>query len=210
MRLLLATSNPAKVERLQWIVRGFPLHCVVAGREGPNVEVEEGADSAVANASAKAAAGARLYGLPSLATDGGLHVPALGDRWNPYRVRRAAGAHVTDRDRAAHVLGLARDLHGTERTARFEEVVALARPDGTIAGAWTGWSDDVVLADTFDDTQLPPGFWVPGVLLFGCERRRWSALATAEREQGGRQWEELYGPVREGVRALMAEAEASA
>lgn len=206
--LLLASSNPAKLARLRWMVAGWDLDLQAPADLGPEAPHQEGDESLEANARAKARSWSRAYGVAALATDGGLVVPALGSAWNPVRTRRAAGARATDVERARHLLALAGHLRGDQRQAVRREVAALARPDGTLVGTWSASSQPRRLAERYDPRGLPDGFWIPGVLLYG-DGRRYGDLTPAEREEADDHWLALRDRVRDGLAQLMAAARAA-
>ena len=211
--LLLGTRNPAKLTRLRWMLEGLPVNLVTQAEAGSGPKaaqgeateeplVEEGEESLRANAEAKAAVWARTYQLLCLATDGGIAVPALGDRWRPALTRRAAGACASNEERASHILRLMRDLHGDQRRAYLVEAAALALPSGGLVGSWEARSDAWVVADSYDPRGLPTGFWLPGVLLFDSGRR-YADLSPAERVAVDGHWEGLRPAVRGAVSALI-------
>jgi inosine/xanthosine triphosphate pyrophosphatase family protein len=189
VRLVLATSNPAKVERLRWLLAGVRgVEFVVAETA---LAVAEGEDALCENASTKARAYAVTYCYRSVATDGGVDVPALNGRWNPV---------LTGRN-AAQLLDLARDLHDNEREAFQVECVAVADERGQIIGAFESRSTARLLARVFDPRGLPRGFWVPGVLLYGPDRKRFADLSPVERESLA---DDHWLALRERVSALIA------
>ncbi len=204
MRLLLATSNPAKLARLRWLLEGMDVEPVALSEAGEALEVDEGDDSFKTNAERKAQAWARRHELPALATDGGVVVPALGDRWNEVRTRRAAGPAATDAERAAHLLALMHHLEGRRRCAVRHEAAALARADGRVFGSWEAVGSSYEVARTYDPRGVPAGFWLPGLLLFGPRQRRYGDLAEDERLLVDDQWTRLRPLVRAGVVALSA------
>jgi XTP/dITP diphosphohydrolase len=127
MRVILATSNPGKVRELKagleplgWTLLSladFPLR----------MPKEEGS-TFLENALLKAAYVAKATGLPALADDSGLVVPALGGEPGVYSARY--GGKETDRERNVYLLERMRHLKGEERKARFVAVLVLAYPDG--------------------------------------------------------------------------------
>lgn len=129
MRLVLATSNPGKVRELKkglaplgWTLLSladFPLR----------MPKEEGA-TFLENALLKAAYVAKATGLPALADDSGLEVPALGGEPGVYSARY--GGRETDKERNVYLLERMRHLKGEERKARFVAVLVLAYPDGHV------------------------------------------------------------------------------
>ena len=155
--LLLATSNPAKLERLGWVFSdlGLTLHPLRA-EAGPAPD-EEGASFAD-NAALKVEFWSRRYPYLVAASDGGLMIPALGERWNALRTARAAGLDASDVDRARHLLGLAAKLRGAEREVHWTEALAIGR-DGRVLASWSAEGSRAILVETFEPDHLSVGFW---------------------------------------------------
>ncbi len=128
MELVIATSNPGKfrelaagLEALRFTLRplwDFP---------GLTLPEETGA-TFEDNALLKAAYTARHTGLPALADDSGLVVPALGGEPGVYSARY--GGKKTDKERNVFLLERMRGLPWEKRQARFVAVLVLAFPDG--------------------------------------------------------------------------------
>ena len=195
MNLLLGTTNPAKVARLTWMLAGLPID--IYGAAGTEPTAEEGDRSVSENAEAKAVAWATTADMAALATDGGLEVPGLGPLWRAATTRRAAGLGATDRDRAEHLLRLAEGL--TDRTAYIVEGAAMALPDGSVVGVWESRTRALQLADSYDDRNLPDGFWLPGVLLYGPNLTRYADLPEDELYLAEEHWDGLRDSVCEAV-----------
>lgn len=178
MNILMATSNPAKQQRLRWLLEDtcFQPLTLPPGMAEPSVEEDE--SSLVANATAKAVAWAQTVGQPALASDGGLCVPALGSHWNPARTRRAAGPFATDVQRGEHLLGLAKALAPKDRLVYHLEALALVNAEGEPLQTWQVRGSDRYLASTYDARGLPHGFWLPGALLFADQR--WGDLTQPQ------------------------------
>ena len=92
--LLLATTNTDKLARLRWVLDGLPFAlCTPADLRADQIPVvaEDGADFA-ANAAQKAQAWSTAAGgTLTLASDGGMAIPALGPAWDALRTRRNDG-----------------------------------------------------------------------------------------------------------------------
>ncbi|WP_243089400.1 RdgB/HAM1 family non-canonical purine NTP pyrophosphatase [Thermus neutrinimicus] len=141
MRLVLATGNPGKVRELKeglaplgWTLLSladFPLR----------LPKEEGS-TFLENALLKAAYVAKATGLPALADDSGLEVPALGGEPGVYSARY--GGRETDRERNVYLLERMRHLTGEGRKARFLAVLVLAYPDGHVE-AYQGQVEGYIL-----------------------------------------------------------------
>ena len=127
-RLVIASHNPGKVEEIAALLAPFAIGVVSAGALGLP-EPEETGDSFEANAALKAQAAAEARGLPALADDSGLVVPALGGAPGIYSARWAG----PEKDFAAAMARVQRELGDRERGASFVAVLALAWPDGEMA-----------------------------------------------------------------------------
>lgn len=129
-RLVIASHNPGKVREIAELLAPFGVDVVSAGNLGLP-EPEETGKTFAENAALKARAAAEASGLPALADDSGLVVPALGGapgvhsaRWaGPKRDFAAAMAEV---ERRLEASGAA----GERRRAHFVCALALAWPDG--------------------------------------------------------------------------------
>jgi XTP/dITP diphosphohydrolase len=126
-RLVVASHNQGKIEEITALLAPFAIDTVSAGTLGIP-EPEETGDSFEANAALKAKAAAGASGLPALADDSGLVVPALGGAPGIYSARWAGPA----KDFNAAMARVHRELGDRDRSARFVAVLALAWPDGDL------------------------------------------------------------------------------
>jgi XTP/dITP diphosphohydrolase len=126
-RLVIASHNQGKVEEIAALLAPFAVSTVPAAALGIP-EPEETGDSFEANAVLKADAAAVAGGLPALADDSGLVVPALGGAPGIYSSRWAGPA----KDFRSAMERVQRDLRDRDRIAVFVAVLALAWPDGHI------------------------------------------------------------------------------
>jgi len=163
-RLVVASHNPGKVEEISALLAPFAIGAVAAAALSIP-EPEETGDSFEANALLKATAATAASGVPALADDSGLVVPALGglpgitsSRWaGPAKDFRMAMARVH------------RELGERDRRAKFVAVLALAWPDGhaeQFRGEVEGrlvWPPRGERGFGYDPMFLPKG----GMLTFG-------------------------------------------
>ena len=137
--LLLATSNPHKVEEVSAVLAPLgwnicTLEDVANGRPLPSEPVEDAPDFE-GNAAIKAKAYAAWSGLPTLADDSGLVVDGLDGapgvhsaRWSGVEGDRA----TRDAANNQKLIQAVAPFPESDRTARFVCVLCLAEPDGTI------------------------------------------------------------------------------
>lgn len=211
MEIVVASRNPAKVREVRralgGLARAVGMHDLVPELAGDDVEGDADDESGgrgnvetIARRKAIAASRAVGGGRVVVATDGGLLVPGLGDRWDPTRTRRFAGAGASASERAAALLALTAGLTGDERRISWVEAMAVAR-DGEVLAAWTATGPPGLLSRDVDPAPLPAdGFWVPS--LWCCPEfggRRLSTLTLAEQAARHDHWARLGPALRQLV-----------
>src|ERR1700724_3593793 len=126
-RLVVASHNQGKVEEISTLLMPFRIAALSAASLGIP-EPEETGDSFEANAALKAGAAAEASGLPALADDSGLVVPALGGAPGIYSARWAGA----EKDFRSAMQRVQRELGESkspgDRRAHFVAVLALAWP----------------------------------------------------------------------------------
>jgi len=125
--LVVATHNAGKARELAELLEPH-LSRVLAASELDLPEPEESEETFVGNAALKAVAAARASGLPALADDSGLVVPALGGEPG-VRSARWAGR---GRDFSSAMRAVQEQLGERDRRAQMVCALALAWPDGHV------------------------------------------------------------------------------
>jgi XTP/dITP diphosphohydrolase len=164
--LVMASRNQGKIREMRQILADLEVQLLGLDDFPGLPEIPEVGDSFAANAATKAQEVARLTGLPALADDSGLEVPALAGRPGVYSARyaqdRTAPAAPSDADNWRKLLDELKDVPWEKRQARFVCEIALALPDGKLArarGECPGY-----IAGEPQGTQgfgYDPVFWVP-------------------------------------------------
>ena len=141
-RLVVATSNPHKIDELRDILSDIPFDIVGPADLGLRVTVEETGATFAENAILKAIACAEAAHELSLADDSGLEVDALNGEPGVYS-NRWAGEGVSQAERNRLLNERLTDVPEERRTARFRSAIAIAGPaplglyevvDGTVEG----------------------------------------------------------------------------
>lgn len=192
LKLTLATFNPAKTARLRSLCDGLPVQIHEPDLTLPILD--ETSATHLGNAVAKAIACSHAMGGATLASDGGLVIPVLGDRWESTLTHRATGQNVTDAERARRLLARMRNIAAPQREAYWTEAIAVAR-DGKLVCAWE--TDGMLgrIGDEFkQNPTAPEGFWADGVWETQEGKKRWE-LNTSERIDSADPWAQLYDPV---------------
>lgn len=197
--ILLATGNADKQRMLNWLLDSLPVSPVTPAEIGVSASPDESGDTHQAIAEAKAETWSQVAGIPAIASDGGLLVPALGANWESRYTRRFAGPAADDAERQRRLLALLEPYTGADRQAAFVEGLAIAEGGRTIA-SWeargaTGYIVDD-LADAGDATS-GDGFWVFPLWRFPEFNRTYDRLTQAERASLGDHWDTLRVCIRE-------------
>ena len=194
-RILLGTTNPAKLEKLRWLLEGLPLEPVspsdlgMAGR-GP---AEDG-PTHLATAVAKAREWSLAASLPAISTDGGLVIPALGDGWQSTLTHRFAGEGADDGIRVSRLLELMAPYSGEGRRASWVEAVAIADGERSLASWEAPGAAGVLLEASSGPTA--PGFWVFSLWYFPQVGKTYNELEEGELVSLDDHWTRLRALVR--------------
>lgn len=140
MRIVLASSNPHKLEELKSVLPSS-LELIPQAYFGIDAAEETGL-TFVENAIIKARHASQSTGLPAIADDSGLEVDYLGGAPGIYS-SRYAGDNATDEDNNAKLLEALESAGPGNREAKFQCVIVFMRhaldPTPMIAGGtWKG------------------------------------------------------------------------
>lgn len=135
--LLIATGNPDKLREIREILKDLPVELKSLGDLGLESPEETGL-TLVENALIKARYGFERTGLPTLAEDTGLVVPALHGMPGVFS-SRFAGEQATYADNRRKLLALMEGV--SDRRAAFVSVVAFVdgRQEALFEGKVEGW-----------------------------------------------------------------------
>jgi len=125
--LLIATTNPHKIEEFRAIFADLPYRLVSPADVGLALDVEETGTTFAENARLKAIAYADASGLLALADDSGLEIDALGGEPGIYSARWA-GENVSYPERFKMLFARLAGVPAEQRTARYRCAIAIAEP----------------------------------------------------------------------------------
>jgi XTP/dITP diphosphohydrolase len=186
-RIVIASGNPGKLRELAALFAPLGIEAAPQGELGV-AEAEEPHDTVLENALAKARHASRATGLPALADDSGLCVPALGGQPGVHSAYYAGAEGTrTERD-ARNNAKLAAALAGAaDRSAFYYCVLVVVRlaTDPTPVVAEGAWNGEIVLEPRgsggfgYDPYFLPWGSTRTAAELAAEEKNRVSHRALA-------------------------------
>jgi inosine/xanthosine triphosphate pyrophosphatase family protein len=196
-QLLLASTNPAKLARLRWLVKGLPVTVQIPADFEPHLHLdlpEDGADFEE-NAAHKATGWSRAAGgMLTLSSDGGLRIPSLGAAWDELRTRRNSGADADNPTRIAHLLSLMRGKTGEERRAYWHEAAALAQ-NGLVLATWQASGDGGLIVEHYEPSASDTDFWTEAVRYIPAAGKLYRDLGDAEAAKLDVTWSTLRAKV---------------
>ena len=188
-KLILATTNPNKVDKLRWIMGEYFDNITPQSQK---IDVEETEDNFEGNAILKAVEISKRFNCHAVATDGGVLIPSLGDRWNAIFTKRFLGKeNVTDTDRIEGLLELMKDKRGDERKIMWREAIALAY-NGKLLFSTEVDGDEGIIQDAYNLEQYAPGIWQCTLTCYPqFDNKNFFELTDAEREYSEISWHRL-------------------
>lgn len=195
---------------LAWLLEGMPVQAVAPAELGVTAEPDESGDTHEAIARSKAAEWSRAAGIPAIASDGGLLVPALGANWESRHTHRFAGPAADDAERQRRLMHLMEPFSGDQRRAGFVEALAISNGDDTVA-SWEVTGATGLIVESLEQRgggTDGDGFWVFPLWYFAEFGRTYDRLTETERASLGDHWETLRVHVHEFLRGWLADVPA--
>lgn len=132
-KLLIATTNPGKLEEITRFLSDLPITLVSLKDVGITDNVEETEKTFQENAILKAKFYCKKSGLPTIADDGGLEIDALGGEPGVKSHRWIHGDREDeDEELITHAIQRLEGIPLEKRGAQLRAVIALAFPDGKV------------------------------------------------------------------------------
>ena len=195
MKIVLATRNKNKIEKLTWIIGKYFSEIVP---QNEKIDILEDGSTFKENAEKKAIAVSKLYDGYAVATDGGVLIPSLGANWNGLFTRRFIGREdASDFDRIDSLLEMMKDKKGTERDIVWNEAIAIAK-SGKLLFSTQVEGDRGRVQETYSRTQYKEGIWQCTVTCYPqFDNKNFFELNDEERKYGEISWYRLKDAVDE-------------
>jgi inosine/xanthosine triphosphate pyrophosphatase family protein len=195
-QILLATTNPTKLQYLHWLTEGLSYTCVTPLDIKFQAQVNESGETHEMNARLKAIAWSNSFRGLTIASDGGVVIPALGDSWDNLRTARADGEIATDQDRVNAMLQRTRSLQNENRRIYWIEGLAIAK-EGNVLASWEVLGAPGYLAEDYTENHFTPGFWLATLWYFPVLGKRYNQLSECELIMVDDHWVHLKRLVQE-------------
>ena len=200
--ILLGTGNTDKEQSLRWLLEDLPLSPTTPAGLHFEGSPEETGDTHEAIAQTKAIYWSQATSMLSIASDGGLLLPALGSNWESRYTHRFAGPEASNDQRLERLLGLMQPFSGDEREASWVEAVAIA-DQGRLLASWQVKGASGVIVDRFSSIPQHSGFWAFSLWYFPQYGKTYNQLSLNERKRLGDHWVQLQKLVQTFFRGYL-------
>lgn len=130
-KIIFATTNQGKVREVKMMMQDFGVDVCTMKEAGINIDIEENGTTFEENAIIKAKTIMEATGQIALADDSGLEVDYLDGAPGIYSAR-FLGEDTPYEEKNNYIIEKLKEAKGSERSARFVCVIAVAFPDGKI------------------------------------------------------------------------------
>ena len=195
-QILLATNNPTKRQGMKRLLAGLDFDCLTVDDVDGEPQFEEDGETFEENAIIKAVNWSKQADCLTIASDGGVVIPVLGDNWNALLTRRFAGEDITDEDRVKALLDIMKPHSGDKRHICWKEAIAIAQ-NGKQLASWQIDGDKGLLAETYNPKNVQEGWWVTALWFYPQFNKMYFDLSEKERTQVDVGWQRMREKVHE-------------
>ena len=137
MKVLFATTNPAKVGKYKKALEEKGIELITIKDLNLKLNIEENGKDAIENAYIKAKAYYEATGIPTIGMDNNLFIEELSDEMQPKtHVRRVNGKELTDDEMIAYYTNLVKE-HGGKLTAKWVYGMVICDNKGIEKYSWS-------------------------------------------------------------------------
>jgi len=168
MDILIGTKNAYKVGEMIFLLEGLENTKIHFLKDQDfDIEVKEDGKSLKENAEKKAIEISKKTNFLTLASDAGVDIPALGEKWNFLKSQRMVGQEKSDLEKVKTLLKMMEGLEGEERKIENYLALALAK-NGKLLWVDEDITEKGYVSETLIDENIPENRWL-GHIWFYCE-----------------------------------------
>jgi len=188
MDIVIGTRNAYKSKEMIWFLGDNPKIKIHSLDElNIHIKVEEDQESLIKNAEKKAKELSKLTDYFVLASDGGVDIPGLGNKWNFFKSQRTVGENNTDLVKVQYLLRLMKDLKGAKREVTNYLALALAK-NGKVLWSNEEITDRAFIAKDLINENIPKYRWMGHIWYYPKHKKVFNQLNKNEladvRKQG--------------------------
>ena len=165
------------------------------------VSIDEDQATLKANAEKKALEISQKTDWYVIASDGGVDIPGLGDKWDILRNQRTVGENNSDKEKVRILIGLMDGLKGEDRRCRYRLALALARK-GQLLWSFEDISDVGYIVEKPEDFPILPYRWMSHVWYYPQYEKTLDQLDETERKEIRRQGDQIKKELRRYLKEI--------
>ena len=196
MEILIATKNAYKATEMSSFLEDLvnvKIHLLKD--QDFEVEVEEDGKSLKENAVKKAIEISKKTKYLTLASDGGVDIPGLGEKWDFLKNQRTVGQWKSDIEKAKKLLDLMEGLKGEGRKTEYYLALALAK-EGKLIWADEGIMERGHIVEELPDEDIPEYRWMGHIWYYREFGKVFNKLNDKEVKKVREQSKELKGKLQ--------------
>lgn len=191
INILIGTKNPYKAGVMEYMLKGIQnVNIYLLKDTGINIEVEEDGSSLLENAQKKAVEISKHTDMYVLTSDGGVDIPALGDKWDILRNQRIVGHDNTDIQKVNTLLELMKGIKKDERKVEYYLSLALALK-GKLISSFEDITDRGYIVEELPYGNIPSGMWMGYVWYYPELNKTYTQLNEKELKEINKQGDGL-------------------
>ena len=203
MDILIGTKNQYKVGEMISFLDNYPGVNIHTWEElDLNIKVEENQPTLRKNAEKKAIEISKFTDWYVFASDGGVDIPGLGDKWNILRNQRTVGEDKTDLKKIETLLGLMKGLKGEKRKASYRLALALAK-EGKLIWSTVQITDRGYISEELIDKKIPSTKWMSHIWYYPKYKKVFNKLNEEEKGKVRKQATGIKQNLRNTVKGII-------
>jgi inosine/xanthosine triphosphate pyrophosphatase family protein len=203
VNILIGTRNKYKATEMASFLSDCPeVRIRFLDETDLKIKIKEDQQTLKKNAEKKAIEISRLTNWYVLASDGGVDIPGLGERWNMLKNQRTVGEDKTDLEKAEKLLSLIRGLKKEKRRATYRLALALAK-GGKLIWSTERVSDKGYISEKLINKEISPYRWMGHLWYYPKYKKVFNKLSEGEKEEVRKQGIELKRGLEKVIREII-------
>lgn len=203
MDILIGTKNQYKAtEIVSFLKRSPDLKIHFLNELKLDLKVEEDQKTLKKNAEKKAIEISKLTYFYVLASDGGVDIPGLGEKWDILRNQRIVGEDKTDVEKAEKLLSLMKGLKGEKRKASYHLALALAKK-GSLIWSIEQVSDNGLISQELPNRNIPLYRWMGHLWYYPQYKKVFNKLSEEEKSEVRKQGVGIRRSLRRVIKGIL-------
>jgi len=166
MDILIGTKNPYKIDEINNLIKGLKNIKIHYLDEIKNIPIiEENQKSLKGNAEKKAIGISNYTDYFVLASDGGVDIPKLKNKWNVLKNQRIVGENKTDQEKVDFLINLMKNLKEEDRKCIDYFALAIAK-NGQLIWSFEDIYNYGYIIEKPNKKEIPKGRWMSSVWFY--------------------------------------------